>query len=110
MPTNQWFIGKYIKEKEKRAEKALNIIAIFLAGDAKLRVTVDTGALKSSIVSVKEKLTRFIGSIMDYAKFVEDGTKNKDGSVRMAAKPYLKPALDENIKQIQKLFNSVMKV
>ena len=37
-----------------------------------------------------------IGNTLRYAIWVHEGTENEDGSVRMAARPYLKDALTEN--------------
>jgi HK97 gp10 family phage protein len=100
---DKWFIGQYIKKQEVKAEKFLDVAAEFLVGDAKLRVVVDTGNLKNSITSDREPLVAGIGSNVEYARHVEQGTEKQE------AKPYLKPALDENHADLQKLFIKVMK-
>ena len=59
-------------------------------GQAKSRVPVDTGALKNSISTEFEDggLTGVIAPHMEYATFVEFGTK------RMSAQPYMTPAAE----------------
>lgn len=59
-------------------------------GQAKNRVPVDTGALKNSISTEFEDngLTGIIAPHMEYATFVEFGTK------RMSAQPYMTPAAE----------------
>lgn len=59
-------------------------------GQAKNRVPVDTGALKNSISTEFEDggLTGIIAPHMEYATFVEFGTR------RMSAQPYMTPAAE----------------
>lgn len=70
------FLGKIAKDMEKHAKRV---------------VPVDTGKLQDSITSVEgdEDYQYFIGSGVDYALFVEEGTVNQE------AQPYLKPAADK---------------
>lgn len=68
--------------------------------DAKSKVPVATGRLRNSI---KTKLDRykFSGSVyteVRYSHLVEYGTKS------MTARPYMRPALDENRKDILRTF------
>lgn len=58
---------------------------------AKILVPVDTGTLKNSImVDEVTPMQAIIAPHTDYAEHVEFGTS------RMAAQPYLRPALDEH--------------
>lgn len=58
---------------------------------AKILVPVDTGTLKGSImVDEVTPLEATIAPHTDYAEYVEFGTS------RMAAQPYMRPALDEH--------------
>ena len=61
-----------------------------IEGQAKNRAPVDTGALKNSISTEFEDngLTGIIAPHMEYATFVEFGTK------RMSAQPYMTPAAE----------------
>lgn len=63
----------------------------------------DTGAMINSIAveNVKGKPISFVGSGLDYPKYLELGTKN------MGAKPWLMPALNTNIGNLeQNIINS----
>lgn len=62
---------------------------------AKLLAPIDTGALKGSIeVYEATPVQALIGPSVDYAEHQEFGT------VRMAAHPYMRPALDEHENEI----------
>lgn len=73
--------GKYLKRK-----------AIQVQRGAKQRCPVDTGRLRASITEALGEdgrgLVARIGTNVEYARHVEFGT------VRMRAKPFLRPALD----------------
>lgn len=110
---DRWFIGQFIKSYEAKANRALKVIGVFLVGDAKLRCVVGTpestgikgyvgGNLKNSITDDYEYLVAGVGSVVKYAPHVELGTEKKE------ARPFLKPALDENHADIQKLFTKMM--
>jgi phage gpG-like protein len=64
-------------------------LAVMVETGAKQRCPVDTGRLRSSITWRLEQppLTAIVGSNVEYSAFVELGTR------RMAARPYLVPAL-----------------
>lgn len=101
---NRWYIGSYMKQLEKRAERSLRVVLQFLVGDAKLRVAVDTGNLKNSIAFVQEKLVGAYGTNIEYAGYIELGTE------KMEAMPFLEPALRENYDELNKLFNRTMRL
>jgi HK97 gp10 family phage protein len=69
--------------------------------NAKLGVPVDTGALQTSITkSVKREGKKIIGEVdsglgLAYAKMIEFGTS------RMAARPFMRPAWNENVEWIK---------
>lgn len=58
----------------------------------------DTGALVNSIAveNVKGKPISFVGSGLDYAGYLEFGTK------KMGARPWLQPALDANLSKLER--------
>lgn len=75
--------------------------------DAKLVCPVDTGNLRSSITTSVESdgsnVTATVGTNVEYAPFVEYGTK------KMSAKPFLIPAFESNKEWIlQTLLDDVM--
>lgn len=67
--------------------------------DAKRRCPVDTGRLRASLTTdvEREGETTFVlkvGTNVEYASFVENGTS------RMAAQPFLRPAVDAKAKDV----------
>lgn len=86
-------------ELNKAKKNILDSIGAFVETEAKLRATEDTGTLRRSINFVTEekdnKVT--IGTNVEYAEYVELGTSKQE------AQPYLTPAVEENIKDIESI-------
>ena len=84
-----------------QAARALRKTAHDIEADAKTFAPVDTGALKSSISIDFTGDGRFssmsaeIGPTVDYAHYVENGTS------RMAPQPYLGPAAERRVPQLE---------
>jgi len=94
------------KEIEKAIKRALEGVGSFLHAEASLRAPVDTGMLRSSInysVDEPEKTVRY-GTNVEYAIYVEKGT------YKQKAQPFLSPAANENIGEINKLIGELMKI
>jgi HK97 gp10 family phage protein len=72
---------------DKASTDMLRRLAEAVKSDAKAGCPVDTGKLRESIDSEVEGDTARIGSNVPYAGYVEEGTR------KMAAQPYLRPAL-----------------
>ena len=100
---NKWYIKQYNNRLEQKANDTLRLIGDFISGEAKLRVPVDTGNLKSSIAYEMSHLSVAIGTNVKYGVYVELGTE------RQSAQPYLQPSLEDNRKKIQTFFNNMMK-
>ena len=66
--------------------RALERIGMQAEGYAKDLCPVDTGNLRNSITHDSDGTAAYIGTNVDYGKYVELGTR------RQAAQPYLKPA------------------
>lgn len=64
-------------------------IALSVEGKAKRLAPVRTGTLRRSITSRVETTRGYVGSNVEYAPFVEYGTRY------MEAQPFLEPAIDE---------------
>ncbi len=97
--------AKIVYDNTKQAVSAINrartialtTAAIMVEGDATLRCPVDTGNLRGSLNHQVRGDTAKIGTNVEYAPFPEYGTN------RMTAKPYLRPALDNNREKIKRL-------
>jgi HK97 gp10 family phage protein len=76
--------------------KALTEAALIIEGAAKNLSPVDTGNLKGSITQKVDGSEARIGTNVEYSPYVEYGTS------KMAAQPYLRPAVDNNIEAIKK--------
>lgn len=93
-----------LKEKLKGLpRRELQAIGAYLAGEARLRCPVDTGRLKGSI-DYKVSILSFIGngslsigSNVDYAIFVHEGTRYQ------AARRFITDAVNENTAYINNM-------
>lgn len=120
------FLNKKLPEGIKEAlEKACLVVE----NSAKQNCPTGTGQLRQSIThQVEDKVGR-VGTNVEYAPYVEIGTgiystqgngrqtpwKYQDAKGEwhttrgMKAQPYLRPALDSNISEIQKCFEGLIK-
>ena len=62
-----------------------------------------TGRLRNSLSHTTDADSAYIGSNVEYAAYVEMGTS------KMAARPYLKPAVQNHISEYKELAESVFK-
>lgn len=125
----KWNADKVTKAILKETADNLKLAGSFVEGNAKLLCPVDLSNLRSSINHrlVNKKRSVRIGTQVDYAIFVEEGTgiHQKDGQGRKTAwfyyydgkkgekgwrmtrgqkpQPFLKPALMDNKKDILKI-------
>ena len=82
--------------------QALEIIGGVAESYAKAACPVDTGRLRNSITHQQEsESVEVIGTNVDYAAYVELGT------VKMAARPYLRPAAENHAGEYQMIMKSV---
>lgn len=82
-------------ERRQAQQDGLEAGARVVETYAKLAAPVDTGTLRNSIMLDEATPERAIlGPHVDYAEHVEFGTS------RMAAQPYLRPAVDEHEREI----------
>lgn len=92
------------------ASAALRKGAFVIQAAAQSNAAVDTGALRQSISTSfsgdgrSGSMAAEIGPTVDYGKFVEEGTS------RMAPQPYLGPAADRGIPQIEAALGAVAQV
>jgi len=81
--------------------KFLESASVILQGAARRNTPVDTGRLRSSISRDVQKDEATVGTNVNYAQFVEYGTK------RMKAQPFMRPAVDKNRKNLIKLYRDI---
>lgn len=82
--------------------KALLAGSQTVVNSAKRRVPKKTGTLSRSIHAEVESDGVLVGTDVSYAKYVEQGT------ARMKGRPYLQPALNENMTKIQNQVQKAM--
>lgn len=84
-------------------EKGLTEAAIFAQGEAKKKVPVDKGTLRDNIFYKVEGKQAIIYDNVEYAPYVELGT------VKMQARPFLRPSVFNNRKQILNIVSNSLK-
>jgi HK97 gp10 family phage protein len=98
--------GEIRKKFTSGKEKALEAVGVFVKGETQSRCPVDTGNLRASYTHKTDaragKVT--IGSPVEYAVYVEKGTKSS------AKQPHLTPAFEENMKEIEKIVKEYIKL
>lgn len=91
---NNFRIESHLPEVQDAVEdavtKALEEIGLTAEGYAKKKCPVDTGRLRNSISHAAKEQTVYIGTNVEYAVYVEMGTKNTK------SQPYLRPAITEH--------------
>jgi len=110
--------------------EALEKACLVVENSAKMKAPVDSGNLRNSITHVVQGNEGIVGTNVEYAPYVEFGTglfsslgdgrkdvpwryQSADGSWHTTSgqqpQPYLQPALLENKKTIEKMFNKALK-
>ena len=87
--------------KHQATQEALYSASAVVHGQAVNLCPVDTGNLRISLNFEVHDDYAEVGTPVEYAPFVELGT------ARMSAQPYLRPALDEQASQIQRLAGDI---
>lgn len=77
---------------------ALDKSALIVTRSAKYRAPVDTGFLRGSILPHRVSATE-----ADVVSHAEYSIYNEVGTSKMAAHPYMRPALDENKPEIERI-------
>ncbi len=81
---------KASEESRKAIGKVVASAALSVESGAKRRCPVDTGRLRASIhTEIEDEFKATVGTDVEYGPYVEFGT------VRMAAQPFLFPAVEE---------------
>ena len=88
---------------EKAIERGLEAIGLTAEGHAKKITPVDTGRLRNSISHATDKEAAYIGTNVEYARYVELGARGRKG-VHM-----LQRAATEHTAEYKKLLEDSMK-
>ena len=89
-----------IAQKEAKQE-ALYAGAVMVHSQADSLAPVDSGNLRSSLDFEVDTDDATIFTTVEYAPPVEHGTS------KMAAQPFMRPALDNNVSNLKKLFSKI---
>ena len=87
----------------KKIKIPLTQAAIIVEEGAKKDCPVDTGNLRDSIDYDVKDDKAIVGTNVEYAPHVEYGT------IKMKAKPFLRPAFDNNMTKIKNIFKKWLK-
>ena len=100
-------VGEVIDELRDRIPTILEAVGIEAEGNAVDEITtlgaVDTGRLRGSISHAVDGNTVYIGTNVEYAPYVELGTS------RMAPRPFLRNAIDNNMDDYQQIVEEGLK-
>lgn len=92
-----------LSEESKAKAQALEMIGGMAESFAKKACPVDTGRLRNSITHAQfDENTEVIGTNVEYAPYVELGT------MRMSARPFLRPAAENHKAEYVAVIKSVM--
>ena len=86
----------YQKDVLEGLQRDIERAALTLEENAKLNCPVDTGRLRASITTEVGNLEAEVGTNVEYAPSVEFGTS------KQSAQPFMRPALDKAITQLNK--------
>lgn len=92
-----------IRAAYSQVQAALKAVALSAEKYAKHDCPVDTGRLRSSITHAVDADTAYIGTNVEYATYVEMGTKYMD------ARPFLKPAIENHIDEYKQMVEEILK-
>ena len=95
--------GAILTLLNKAKANGLEAIGLAAEGHAKKLCPVDTGTLRNSITHTYDSKFAYIGTNVEYAPYVENGTS------KMKARPFLKPAATEHGEEYKKLMEDSLK-
>ena len=85
---------------ESRIQVALEAVGMTCERKAKELAPVDTGNLRNSLTHLVDDTTVYIGTNVEYGKYQELGT------YKMKAQPFLRPAVEQNIGEYQRIIQA----
>jgi HK97 gp10 family phage protein len=94
---------EFLEELKKRIPVALEECGLAAEGYAKRLCPVDTGLLRNSISHSTDENTAYIGTNVEYAAYVELGTK------KMKKQPYIMPAVVDHQNEYKQIIENQLK-
>lgn len=96
-------LDRIIRDAPVKAEKALSAAAFQVRAVAQTLAPVDTGALKNSIgTERKSRFTYWVADGVEYGIYQEFGTS------RMAAQPFMVPAVEQVSKDFERMLSEIV--
>lgn len=95
--------GAFLNALPEAVDVAMEMIGLQAEGYAKMKCPVDTGNLRNSISHMVANNAAYIGTGVNYAAYVEMGTS------KMAARPYIEPAVTEHSDEYKDMVLSCLK-
>jgi len=99
-------LDRITAQMRPRAREIVNTYGQLIAGDAAQMAPVDTGALKTSLVSESQMTDDLTFTVQDG---VEYGVYQELGTSKMAAQPFLIPAIEKWKQRFQDAFAELFK-
>jgi len=100
-------VKKFLKSRPDETKKELGKVvkktALLIKTEAKRKVPVDTGLLKTSIQAKTNNLESEVSANTRYAIYVHEGTR------RMSGRPFMTNAVKKLIPKIKRLFEDAIK-
>jgi len=111
------FLKNASKEKIEKADNGVKQAGFFIQSEVQASIShqraeplsVDTGRFLGSVKAMfPQKLVATVETNVEYAKFLERGTKNIDGTTKMEARHHFRNSADRNkIKVKEFIANSI---
>lgn len=95
--------GIFLDALPEQVERAMESVGLQAERHAKEECPVDTGRLRNSISHATSGNTAYIGTNVEYAPYVELGTRFTK------AQPYLKPAATEHGEEYKEIVRTYLK-
>lgn len=98
--------------KNEAVLKAMKAIATKAEGYAKKSLkdsgAVDTGNLRNSVTGETDGQTVQVGTNVEYAFYVEEGTYDKGDPKGMKPRPYIRPSIADHVDEYQAILKRIL--
>lgn len=99
-------LDKMTAEMKPKARAIVNQYGVAISGEAAKRAPLDTGALRNSILAASQMISDMVYRIQDG---VEYGIFQELGTGKMAAQPFIVPAIEAWREKFLKAFGELFK-